>query len=80
MNQLFHKRICILLIITFVLPACKTYEKSIIVNSWIDKWNYKYRVFEVKKYYKKNDSLISMRYDTLKIDLNMIHDASENKK
>jgi len=68
------KKIIILLVVFFVI-SCKTYEKSTCVNYWIDKWNYKYSVYCVKKYSKKNDSLIFIRYDTIISDLNPKNEA-----
>jgi len=68
------KKIIILLIL-FVVISCKTYEKSICIDYWIDKWNYKHSVYCTKKYNKKNYSLIFIKYDTIVLDLNPKNEA-----
>lgn len=63
------KSSCILLIvICFILSSCKTYEESTLIDRWYNKWNDKYYVYEIKRYNKKNDSLISARIDTVIIE------------
>lgn len=56
-------------LLLLVLCSCKTYEKTQCVETWIDKYNFKYSVWLVKKYNRKTDSLIQLRYDTTKVDL-----------
>ena len=52
------------IILIFVFLSCKTYEKSKLLSR-TDKGTYEVFVWDIKKYNRKTDSLISHRVDTI---------------
>jgi len=70
----------ILSIFLFIFVSCKTYDRSTCIKSWKDNWNYKYTIFETKRYLRKNDSLIMIKTDTVITDLDPKNEASEYSK
>lgn len=50
-----------------ILSCCKTtYTKSKCVSYWIDKYNDKIQVFEIKTFDRKTKKLLSTKLDTIK--------------
>ena len=72
-----------IVILTIFCFSCKTYERSKLLSK-TSKGDYEILIWDVKKYNKKNDSLISHKVDTIirpKVDdTNLIMNSSRNQQ
>jgi hypothetical protein len=69
------KKVILIAVVAFLTYSCKTYERSVYLESWVDKWNYKYTVYNTQTFDRKTDSLLRVKVDTVVTNLNPLSDA-----